>query len=93
MSIETAYNQTREQYQTWVDKAVDDREVIIVRRQTGDAAAIISADELESLIETAYLLRSPKNAERLLAALARARKGEVEPLSVSELKRDVGFEI
>ena len=93
MSIETAYNQTREQYQTWVDKAVDDREVIIVCRQTGDAAAIISADELESMIETAYLLRSPKNAERLLAALARARKGEVEPLSISELKRDVDFEI
>ena len=81
MSIETAYNQTREQYQAWIDKAVDDREVIIVRRQAGDAAAIISADELESLIETAYLLRSPKNAERLLTALARARKGEVEPLS------------
>jgi antitoxin YefM len=93
MSIETIYNQTSEQYQTWIDKAVDDREVIIVRRQNGDAAAIIAADELESLIETAHLLRSPKNAERLLTALARARKGEVEPLSISELKREMGSEI
>ena len=39
----------------------------------GDDLAVIAADELESLLETAHLLRSPKNAERLLTALFRAR--------------------
>lgn len=47
---------------------------VIERRGHGDMA-LIPADELASLRETAYLLRSPKNAARLLAALARARRG------------------
>jgi antitoxin YefM len=37
--------------------------------------ALIPADELSTLQETAYLLRSPENAARLLAALRRARQG------------------
>ena len=58
-----------------MDRAVDDREVIVVRRRAGGDVAMIAADELESLLETAHLLRSEKNAERLLAALFRARSG------------------
>ncbi len=54
--------------------------------------ALIAADELQSLMETAYLLRSPKNAERLLAALARARAGDTPPMSVETLQERVGFE-
>jgi len=41
--------------------------------------ALIPADELGSLRETAYLLRSPQNAARLLAALTRARRGRTKP--------------
>ena len=70
--IETTYSQAREQLKTLMNRAVDDREVIMVRR-SGGAVAIIAADELEGLMETAHLLRSPRNAERLLTALARAR--------------------
>lgn len=72
MTIETTYSQAREQLKSLMDRAVDDREVILVRRRSGDAVAIIAADELQSLMETAHLLRSPKNAQRLLAALRRA---------------------
>ena len=53
---------------------------------------MIAASELESLMETAYLLRSPTNAERLLTALGRALKNEVQPLTVQELRREVGIE-
>lgn len=60
MTIETTYTQAREQLKTRMDRAVDDREVILVRRRSGDAVAIIAADELASLLETAHLLRSPK---------------------------------
>lgn len=49
------------------------------------AVAMIAADELQSLMETAHLLRSPKNAERLLAALASVRAGEVAPTAVDAL--------
>lgn len=92
MTIETTYSQAREQLKTLMDRAVDDREIVVVRRRSGDAVALIAADELQSLMETAHLLRSPKNAERLLAALARARAGEVSPMSVEALPVRVGLE-
>jgi antitoxin YefM len=59
MTVETTYTQAREQLKTLMDRAVDDREVILVRRRSGDAVAMIAADELQSLLETAHLLRSP----------------------------------
>jgi antitoxin YefM len=91
MTIETTYSQAREQFKSLLDRAVDDREVVIVRRRSGDAVAMIAADELESLMETAHLLRSPKNAERLLNSLLRARSGEVAPTSVTDLSRAVNL--
>lgn len=90
--IETTYSQAREQLKTLMDRAVDDREVIMVRRRSGDAVAIIAADELEALMETAHLLQSPRNAERLLNALARAREGLSDPQSVADLAKAVGLE-
>lgn len=92
MTIETTYSQAREQLKTLMDRAVDDREVIVVRRRSGDAVAMIAADELEGLMETAHLLRSSKNAERLLAALNRARTSDRKPTTVAKLKKDVGLE-
>lgn len=49
-------------------------------------------DELRSLIETVHLLRSPKNAERLLRALARAQSGKLRPQSLDKLRRDIGLD-
>jgi antitoxin YefM len=92
MTIETTYTQAREQLKALMDRAVDDREVILVRRRSGDAVAIIAADELQSLLETAHLLRSPKNAERSLAALARARSGDLPPISVQTLEKQFDLE-
>jgi antitoxin YefM len=92
VTVETTYSQAREQMKTLMDRAVNDREVILVRRRTGDAVAMIAADELQSLTETAHLLRSPKNAERLLTALQRARTHDRAPTPVAQLARDVGFE-
>jgi antitoxin YefM len=89
MTIETTYSQAREQLKSLMDRAVDDREVIVVRRRSGGAVAMLAADELESLMETAHLLRSPKNAERLLAALARARGESLAPTSLDDLARKV----
>jgi antitoxin YefM len=92
VTIETTYTQARDQLKTLMDRAVDDREVILVRRRSGDAVAMIAADELQSLLETAHLLRSPKNAERLLTALARARSEELPPMSVKTLEEQLGLE-
>jgi antitoxin YefM len=91
MSIETTYTQARGRLAWLLDRVAQDRETVIIRRRNADPVALIAADELESLSETAHLLRSPKNAERLLSALARARAGEGEPQTVEELRRTLGF--
>ncbi|MSP97053.1 MAG: type II toxin-antitoxin system prevent-host-death family antitoxin [Betaproteobacteria bacterium] len=92
MTIETTYSQAREQLKTLMDRAVDDREVIVVRRRTGGDVAMIAADELESLVETAHLLRSEKNARRLLAALSRARSRSIKPTPLTELRKKAGLD-
>lgn len=92
MTIETTYSQAREQLKSLMDRTIHDREVIVVRRRTGGDVAMIAADELESLQETAHLLRSPKNAERLLAALARARTESLPATRMADLQQQVGLD-
>lgn len=53
---------------------------------------MIAADELTGILETAHLLRSPANAERLLAALDRVRKGTGTPQTIDALRNEVDFE-
>jgi antitoxin YefM len=91
MAIETTYTALREKLASYLDRVTDDREVVVVRRRGARDVAIISADELSSLTETAYLLRSPKNAGRLLGALQRAKNGKGKVETVEELRRSVGL--
>lgn len=90
--IEVTYSKARQTLATLLDDVTQDREVVIIHRRKGESAALIAADELVGLLETAHLLRSPANAQRLLEALARALKGEGEFLSVDELRNEVGLE-
>jgi antitoxin YefM len=92
MTIEFSYSSAREQLATLLDRVTKDREVVIIQRRGGEDVAMIAADELASLTETAYLLRSPQNAERILSALARALKNEGGPQDVDDLRRGVGLE-
>ena len=92
MTIEFTYSSAREQLATLLDRVTKDREVVIIQRRGGEAVAMIAADELASLTETAYLLRSPQNAERVLSALARALKNEGKPQNIDDLRREVGLE-
>ena len=54
---------------------LDQTEVEIMSKR--GSAVLMSKDEYDSLIETSYLLRSPKNAQRILSALESARDGQV----------------
>lgn len=91
MPIETTYTNLRERLAAVLDQVVDDQEVVIVRRRGARDVALIPADELASLMETAYLLRSPKNAKRLLTALRRAKQGKLKPEPVEKLRREMGL--
>jgi antitoxin YefM len=57
-----------------------------IQRRGHQDMALIPADELESLQETVYLLRSPKNAARLLSALARTERRNIAPIELAELR-------
>jgi antitoxin YefM len=92
MTIETTYSHAREKLKSLMDRTVDDREVVIVRRRAGGDVAMIAADELSSLVETAHLLRSAKNAQRLLSALTRARTVSLKPVSLATLQKRLGIE-
>ena len=91
MTVQTTYTQARTQLATLLDEVVNNREIVIIQRRGAADVAMIAADELTSLLETAHLLRSSKNAERLLAALTRATKQTVAPQSLDELRREVGL--
>jgi antitoxin YefM len=92
MTIEFTYTSAREQFASLLDRVTKDRDVIIIQRRGHEDVAMIAADELASLTESAYLLRSPQNAERLLSALGRALKNESQPQSVDDLRREVGLD-
>ncbi len=87
--IAITYTRARENLASLLDRAVDDREPVVITRRKGGDVALIALDELRSLQETAHLLRSPKNARRLLEALARSRAGDLEPGDLEDLRAEV----
>jgi antitoxin YefM len=92
MAVETTYSKLRQQLSTFLDRVSDDREVVVVKRRRGKDVALIDADELSSLLETAHVLSSPKNAQRLFRALRRSERGEGKPQTVDQLRREFGLE-
>ena len=92
MTIEVSYSQARKKLASLLNEVTQDKEVVIINRRGGEPAALIAADELASLTEAVHLLRSPANAERLLAALARAIKGEGNVMTIEELSAEVGLD-
>jgi len=88
MPTETSYTSLRENLASVLDQVVDQQETVIVRRKGARDVALIPVGELEGLIETAHLLRSPRNARRLLTALGRAERGKTKPESLANLRRE-----
>ncbi|MSO20259.1 MAG: type II toxin-antitoxin system prevent-host-death family antitoxin [Acidobacteria bacterium] len=91
MPIETTYTNLREGLAGFLDRVIDQQEVVIIHRRGAKDVAMIPADELSSLAETAHLLRSPRNAKRLLTALARAEKRKRKPETLGKLRRELGL--
>ena len=92
MAIKTSYSHARANLASLWDEVEDSREAAVIQRRGHEDMALIPADELSSLRETAYLLRSPENAARLLAALTRARRGRSKSTDLATLRRELGAE-
>ena len=93
MAIETTYSSLRQSLASVLDQVVDRQETVIIRRKGARDVAMIPARELAALVETAHLLRSPRNAKRLLAALHRSDRGKTKAKSLSELRREILGEV
>jgi len=91
MSVETTYTNLRRNLYSVLDRVCDDQAVVIVRWRNQRDVALIAAGELESILETAHLLRSPANAKRLLKALRRADARKTRPSTPNELRREFGL--
>jgi antitoxin YefM len=91
LAIQTTYTNARANLAKLMADVTDHNEVVIIQRRGNEDVALISASELAGLLETAHLLRSPKNAERLLTALREARTHAAEPQTVEDLRREMGL--
>jgi antitoxin YefM len=91
MTIETTYTAARANLASLCDEVSSTHGAVIIKRRGAKDVALVSAEELSGLMETAHLLRSPKNARRLLATLTRAQttKRRAEPLD--KIRRELGL--
>jgi antitoxin YefM len=69
------YTQARSQLAKTMEKVCDDHTPVIITRKSERSVVMISLEDFEALEETAYLLRSPENARRLLASVAELEAG------------------
>ncbi len=70
-----SYTHTRENFASTLDSVEADREEVVVTRAGHEPVVIVSLQDYESLKETAYLLRNPANARRLLGSIERLESG------------------
>ena len=91
MTTITTYTQARSELASLCDEVASSRKPVIIRRRNAEDVALVSAEELASLLETAHLLRSPRNAQRLLTAINRALGRRLSPSSVEDLRRELGL--
>ena len=81
-----SYTEARAHYAEVLDAVANDREEVVITRAGHEPVVIVSLDDYESLRETAYLMRSPANARRLLDAMERleANRGQTHDLIETE---------
>lgn len=78
-----SYSTAREKLAQTMDEVCDNHEPVVITRQKQRSVVMLSLEDYEALNETAYLLRSPSNARRLLAATQQlnSRKGKTRKLA------------
>lgn len=70
-----SYSRTRQHLAEVMDKVSDDRAPVMITRQRGRPVVMLSLDDYNALEETSHLLRSPRNAKRLLESIEQLKRG------------------
>ncbi|PVZ82139.1 type II toxin-antitoxin system prevent-host-death family antitoxin [Serratia sp. S1B] len=71
-----SYSEARQNLSATMIQAIEDRAPVLITRQHGESCVLMSLEEYNSLEETAYLLRSPKNARRLIDSIESLKSGK-----------------
>ena len=79
-----SYTAARANLAKTIDKVNEDHTPVIITRQKGKSAVLISLDDFNAYEETAFLMRNPNNAERLLKAVQAVDKGHYKTREISE---------
>ena len=69
------YTELRANLAKYMDEVQDSRDALLVTRQNAKSVVMVSEEEYEGLMETVHLLRSPRNAARLLQSIGEANSG------------------
>lgn len=85
-----SYTEARDNLASLWDRTISTREPVILERRGAESVALLPLDELRGILESAHLLRSPRNARRLLAALHRAGAGGGTALTLAQLAQRTG---
>jgi len=88
----TTYTEARKKLKFFLDKVCKDHVYIEILRRNGENVVLLSREDFNSLNETAYLMRSPKNAQRLMEAMSEKTKKNMIFKDVNELKHEFGIE-
>ncbi len=80
-----SYTAARENLASTMDKVCQDHDPVIITRNRDQAVVMMSLEDYSSLEETAYLMRSPANARRLLESIAEVEKGKIVRKKLSDL--------
>jgi len=70
------YTKARETLSDTIDEVCEDHDPVIITKRRDRAVVMIALDDYESLMETSYLLRSPRNARRLLESIKALQEGK-----------------
>jgi antitoxin YefM len=78
------YTQARKNFTSVMNQVCEDHAPIIITRQSERPVVMMSLEDYNALEETMYLLRSPKNAQRLYQALEKLKAGQYQKHSLLE---------
>jgi len=71
-----SYTNARSNLAKTMEKVCEDHDPVIITRRNESSVVMMSLEDFQALEETAYLLRSPKNARRLLESIAQLESGD-----------------
>ena len=80
------YTAARENLAKTIQRVCEDRSPVLITRRRDQAVVMMSLEDYDSLEETAYLLRSPRNAHRLREAVDQLRQGKGTARTLPEIK-------